>query len=83
MATYRVHPRDVDGNIMAPTMTFEATNDLIAIAQALQRAGGCDLEIWDQAQRVGIIQRRGLEESSAGLAEPFATARTRAAKASH
>ncbi len=65
MPTYGVHPRDVDGNIMAPTMIFEATNSLTAIAQAMQWAGGCDLEIWQEAQRVGIIQRRGLEESSA------------------
>jgi hypothetical protein len=63
MATYGAYARDRDGNVIAPLMTFEATNDLVAIAQAVQWADGCELEVWHDAQRVGIVQRRRLEES--------------------
>ena len=64
MATYGTHTRDVNGNI-ASMMTFEATNHLVAIAQAMQSVDGCDLEVWHEAQRVGIIQCQGVEESGA------------------
>jgi hypothetical protein len=61
MATYGAYPRDRDGNVIVPPMTFEATNNLVAIAQ-----------------RVGIVQRQGLEERAlpvgTGFGEPFASA---------
>jgi hypothetical protein len=38
-------------------MTFEATNDLIAITQVMQWADSCDLEVWHKGQRVGTVVR--------------------------
>jgi hypothetical protein len=57
MTPYRACPRDEYGIVSAPLMTFEATNDLIAIAQAMQWADGCDLEVWHEGQRVGTVMR--------------------------
>jgi hypothetical protein len=54
MATYGVYRRDQYGNVVAPPMTFEATNALIAIVQTMQWAD-CDLEVWHEGQRVGTV----------------------------
>jgi hypothetical protein len=61
MATYGAYPRDEYGYVIAPPRTFEATNDLVVIAQAMQWADGYDLEVWHEGQCVGTVQRRGLE----------------------
>lgn len=58
MATYGAYPRDKYGCVIAPPTTFEATSDLVAIAQATQWADGCDFEIWHEGQRVGTVERR-------------------------
>jgi hypothetical protein len=57
MATYRACRRDQYGNVIAPPMTFDATNDFVAIAQAMQWADSCDLEVWHEGQRVGTVVR--------------------------
>jgi hypothetical protein len=57
MPTYGAYPRDEYGNVIALPMTFEATNDLVAIVQAMQWAEGCDLEVWYEGQRVGTVVR--------------------------
>jgi hypothetical protein len=57
MATYGAYRRDQYGNVIAPPMTFEATNDLIAITQVMQLADSCDLEVWHKGQRVGTVVR--------------------------
>jgi hypothetical protein len=31
-------------------MTFEATNDIVANAQAMQWADSCDLEVWHKGR---------------------------------
>jgi hypothetical protein len=49
MATYRAYRRDQYGNAIAPPMIFDATNDLVAIAQAMQA--------WHEGQRVGTVVR--------------------------
>ena len=57
MTTYGAYARDRYGNVVAPPVTFEATNDFVAIAQAMQWADGGDLEVWHEGQRVGIVVR--------------------------
>jgi hypothetical protein len=57
MATYGAYPRDRYGNVIAPPMTFDTTNDLVAITQAMQWADSCDLEVWHEGQRVGTVVR--------------------------
>ena len=61
MATYGAYPRDEYGHVIAPQRTFEATNDFVAVAQAMQCADGYGLESWHEGQCVGTVQRRGLE----------------------
>jgi hypothetical protein len=58
MAKYGAYPRDQHGSVVSPPRTFEATNDLVAIARAMQWADGYDLEIWYEGQRVGTVERR-------------------------
>ena len=58
MGTYDAYPRQRNVDAITPPMTFEATNDFVAIARAIQLADGCDLEIWLAGQRVGIVEYR-------------------------
>lgn len=64
MATYDAYPRDQYGHVIARPTTFEATNDLLAIAQAMQWADGCDLEVWHEGQCVGAVVRTDLEPAA-------------------
>ena len=57
MATYDAYRRDQYGNVIAPPMIFDATNDFVAVAQAMQWADSCDLEVWHKGQRVGTVVR--------------------------
>ena len=65
MTTYGAYPRDPHRGGMMPPITFEAANDLVAIAQAVQCADGCDLEVclevWREGQWVGTVMHRGFD----------------------
>lgn len=63
MATYGAYARDRDGNVIATPMIFKATSDLVAIAQAMQWADSCDLEVWHHGQRVGTVVRSDTERA--------------------
>ena len=58
MPHYRLYPLDQGGHVCDPPNIIEADSDADAIAQAMQLVNGHDLEIWDQARRVGFIERR-------------------------
>ena len=57
MSTYGAYRRDQYGKVIAPPMTFEATNELDAIAQAMQLDESCELEVWHEGRRVGTVVR--------------------------
>ncbi len=58
MPHYRLYPLDERGHVCDPPQIIEAKTDADAIAQAMQLANGHDLEVWDMARRVGLIERR-------------------------
>lgn len=57
MTRYRAYQVDTGGHIFAPAMIVEARTDAEAIVQAMQWVDAYDLEIWDEARRVGLIER--------------------------
>ena len=70
MGRYDAYPRARDGNVIAQPVTFEATNDCVAIAQAMQWADGCELEVWHEGKRVGVVEHRTLEDCDGGACLP-------------
>ena len=58
MPHYRLYPLDERGHVCDPPQIIEAKTDADAIAQAMQLVNGHDLEVWDMARRVGLIERQ-------------------------
>lgn len=58
MPQYRLFPVDGRGHVCDPPMIITARTDTEAMTQAMQLADGCDLEVWDEARRVGVVERR-------------------------
>jgi hypothetical protein len=59
MPQYRIYRVNERGYATPPPQIIEATDYAHAIAQAtLMAQEECDLEVWDEARRVGVIERR-------------------------
>jgi hypothetical protein len=58
MPQYRAYSIDESGRVFAPPKIIEAGTGAEAIAQAMHWVDGHALEIWDEAQRIGLIERR-------------------------
>lgn len=71
MGRYDAYPRAPGGGVVALRMTFEARNDAVALAQAVQWADGRELEVWHEGKRVGsIVEHRMLEDCGGGARLP-------------
>ena len=58
MQIYRAFSVDEAGHVCAPSREFKAETDFEAITRAMQLVDGHAMEVWDQARRIGLIQRR-------------------------
>jgi len=59
MPTYRLFPVDEQGHVCDPPIIINAGTDALAIATAMQLVDGREIEVWDEARRVGLVQRFG------------------------
>jgi hypothetical protein len=57
MKRYRAFEVNDDGGISDDPIIILATNDFEAIVRAMEFAKTRGLEIWDEHQRIGIIER--------------------------
>jgi hypothetical protein len=58
MPDYRAVAVNESGHVCAPPREFKAENEFEAITRAMQFVEGHAMEVWDQARRIGLIQRR-------------------------
>lgn len=56
MPLYRIYQLD-SGHVFAPPKIVVANTDAEIVAQAMNWVDGYDLEIWDEARRVGLVER--------------------------
>jgi hypothetical protein len=55
MAVYRAYPLDARGHIQK-RIDFEAEDDAAALNHARQYVDGNDIEVWQQARKVGKLE---------------------------
>jgi hypothetical protein len=58
MRTYRAYQIDSTGSVTGPPTIIEAASDAEAVLKAMQSLDGFDIEVWDEARRVGKIEHR-------------------------
>ena len=58
MKRYRAFEIGDDGGISGEAIVILATNDFEAMVRAMEFASTRGLEVWDEHQRVGVIERR-------------------------
>ena len=58
MPLYRAYELDEKGHVFGPPLIIVASNDTDALTYAKRLVNGHDLEIWDEARRVGLVERR-------------------------
>jgi hypothetical protein len=57
MPLYRAYELDEKGHVVGPPVIIVTSNDTDALTHAKRRIDGRDLEIWDEARRVGLVER--------------------------
>jgi hypothetical protein len=64
MPLYRAYELDEKGHVFGPPVIIAASNDTDALVRAKHLIDGRDLEIWDEARRVGLVERGARFESA-------------------
>jgi hypothetical protein len=57
MPQYRLFPIDERGHVCDPPMIITARSDADALAQGIVLVDSNNLEVWNEARRVGLIER--------------------------